>query len=121
MHRGSTPENWPPAHTRSLFDSTLLKPDWARGREVSFRPDAKANPQWQQFFVAVKRDTNNECSLGLPCLSLLGYESRRQPDGMAEFSLTCFGVGDGWPCADRKHAAFLYRFGHATILIDCGE
>ena len=40
---------------------------------------------------------------------------------MHKFSLTCFGVGDGWPCADRTHAAFLYRFGKAAILIDCGE
>jgi ribonuclease Z len=40
---------------------------------------------------------------------------------MHKFSLTCFGVGDGWPCADRTHAAFLYRFGKATLLIDCGE
>jgi ribonuclease BN (tRNA processing enzyme) len=36
-------------------------------------------------------------------------------------SLTCFGVGDGWPCADRNHAAFLYRFGRTSLLIDCGE
>ena len=38
-----------------------------------------------------------------------------------KFSLTCFGVGDGWPCADRNHASFLYRFGPTSILIDCGE
>ena len=31
------------------------------------------------------------------------------------------GVGDGWPNADRSHAAFLYRLGSATLLIDCGE
>jgi len=30
-------------------------------------------------------------------------------------------VGDGWPCVDRNHSAFLYRFGPATLLIDCGE
>jgi ribonuclease BN (tRNA processing enzyme) len=36
-------------------------------------------------------------------------------------SLTCFGVGDGWPCADRNHAAFLYRIGKRSILVDCGE
>jgi hypothetical protein len=36
-------------------------------------------------------------------------------------SLTCFGVGDGFPCADRNHASFLYRFGRTSILIDCGE
>lgn len=37
------------------------------------------------------------------------------------FSLKCFGVGDGWPCADRNHSAFLYRFGKVSLLIDCGE
>lgn len=31
------------------------------------------------------------------------------------------GVGDGWPCGDRAHAAFLYRFGAATLLVDSGE
>src|ERR1044071_5438278 len=36
-------------------------------------------------------------------------------------SLTCFGVGDGWPCADRNHASFLYRLGRTSLLIDCGE
>jgi ribonuclease BN (tRNA processing enzyme) len=40
---------------------------------------------------------------------------------MRRFSLTCFGVGDGLPCADRNHAAFLYRFGATSILLDCGE
>ncbi len=40
---------------------------------------------------------------------------------MAEFALKCFGVGDGWPCAGRNHASFLYRFGKVSILIDCGE
>jgi hypothetical protein len=36
-------------------------------------------------------------------------------------SVKCFGVGDGFPCADRHHAAFLYRLERASILIDCGE
>lgn len=36
-------------------------------------------------------------------------------------SITCFGVGDGWPCADRNHASFLYRFGKTSIIVDCGE
>lgn len=36
-------------------------------------------------------------------------------------SLKCFGVGDGWPCAERFHSSYLYRFGQAGILIDCGE
>jgi ribonuclease Z len=40
---------------------------------------------------------------------------------MDKFSLKCFGVGDGWPCADRKHSSFLYRFGETSLLIDCGE
>jgi len=40
---------------------------------------------------------------------------------MRKFSLTCLGVGDGWTCADRNHASFLYRFGKTSLLIDCGE
>ena len=40
---------------------------------------------------------------------------------MDEFSLKCFGVGDGWPCADRNHSSFLYRFGKTSLLLDCGE
>ena len=40
---------------------------------------------------------------------------------MKSNSVTCLGVGDGWPCADRNHAAFLYRLGGTTLLIDCGE
>jgi len=40
---------------------------------------------------------------------------------MGKFALKCFGVGDGWPCADRKHASFLYRFDKVSILVDCGE
>jgi ribonuclease Z len=40
---------------------------------------------------------------------------------MQDFSVTCFGTGDGWPCADRNHAAFLYRMSGNTILIDCGD
>jgi L-ascorbate metabolism protein UlaG (beta-lactamase superfamily) len=40
---------------------------------------------------------------------------------MGMLSLKCFGVGDGWPCADRNHSAFLYRFGETSLLIDCGE
>ena len=40
---------------------------------------------------------------------------------MKKFSLTCLGVGDGWPCADRRHASFLYRFGKTSLLVDCGE
>ena len=40
---------------------------------------------------------------------------------MKRFSVTCLGVGDGWSCADRRHASFLYRFGKTTLLVDCGE
>jgi ribonuclease BN (tRNA processing enzyme) len=40
---------------------------------------------------------------------------------MGEFVLTCFGTGDGWPCADRNHASFLYRLGRDTVLVDCGD
>lgn len=40
---------------------------------------------------------------------------------MQKSTLTCFGVGDGWPCANRNHAAFLYRFGKTSLLVDCGE
>lgn len=40
---------------------------------------------------------------------------------MEDFSLTCFGVGDGTPSAERNHSAYLYRLGAATLLIDCGE
>lgn len=31
------------------------------------------------------------------------------------------GVGDGLACADRGHAAFLYRLGDTTLLLDAGE
>jgi ribonuclease BN (tRNA processing enzyme) len=40
---------------------------------------------------------------------------------MGKLSLTCFGIGDGWPCADRNHSAFLYRFGGTSLLVDCGD
>ncbi|EEF59901.1 MBL fold metallo-hydrolase [Pedosphaera parvula] len=40
---------------------------------------------------------------------------------MSQLSVKCFGVGDGWPCADRNHSSFLYRFGKTSFLIDCGE
>lgn len=36
-------------------------------------------------------------------------------------SLTCFGVGEGWPCADRNHSAFLFRFGDLHYLFDAGD
>src|SRR5258708_5617986 len=40
---------------------------------------------------------------------------------MRHRSLKCFGVGDGWPCANRNHASFLYRLGKVSLLIDCGD
>ncbi len=40
---------------------------------------------------------------------------------MGKFALKCFGVGDGWPCADRNHSSFLYHLGRTSILMDCGE
>ena len=40
---------------------------------------------------------------------------------MGESSLKCFGVGDGWPCADRHHSSTFYQLGPAGLLIDCGE
>lgn len=40
---------------------------------------------------------------------------------MDSFVLKCFGVGDGWACADRNHSSFLYRIGKASFIIDCGE
>lgn len=43
------------------------------------------------------------------------------PLNMPDFSLQCFGVGDGWPSPDRGHSSFLYRIGKTTVLIDCGE
>ncbi len=43
------------------------------------------------------------------------------PDDSASVSLRCFGVGDGWPSADRRHSAYLYRLGTARLLVDCGD
>ena len=43
------------------------------------------------------------------------------PDDSAQVSLHCFGVGDGWPSGDRRHSAYLYRFGHTRLLVDCGD
>jgi ribonuclease Z len=40
---------------------------------------------------------------------------------MDDFSLKCFGVGDGTASIDRNHSAYLYRLGATTLLIDCGE
>ncbi|MGV3774305.1 MAG: MBL fold metallo-hydrolase [Verrucomicrobiales bacterium] len=35
--------------------------------------------------------------------------------------LTCFGVGDGWPSADRNHSSYLYQMGSTRLIVDCGE
>lgn len=40
---------------------------------------------------------------------------------MTSLAVKCLGVGDGWPCAERRHSAFVYRAGRTSILIDCGE
>jgi ribonuclease Z len=40
---------------------------------------------------------------------------------MQQFELKCFGTADGTPCADRYHSAFLYTFGEASFIVDCGE
>ena len=40
---------------------------------------------------------------------------------MSSASLKSFGVGDGVPNVDRNHSSYLYSFGDASILIDCGE
>jgi ribonuclease Z len=40
---------------------------------------------------------------------------------MGKLFLKCFGVGDGWPCADRDHSSLYYRIGKISILVDCGE
>jgi ribonuclease Z len=39
----------------------------------------------------------------------------------SKFSVKCFGTGDGWPCDDRNHAAFLYQLGGTSLLVDCGD
>jgi ribonuclease Z len=36
-------------------------------------------------------------------------------------NIRCFGVGDGWPAADRKPSSFLFRFRETTLLVDCGD
>lgn len=40
---------------------------------------------------------------------------------MHYFQIDCLGVGPGWPCPERNGSAFLYRFGDAALLCDCGE
>lgn len=39
----------------------------------------------------------------------------------AAHHLTCLGVGDGHISARRGHSAYLYKFGAARLLVDCGE
>jgi len=52
-------------------------------------------------------------------MPLRGWLASRDP--MRPCALHCLGVGDGRPCPDRNHAAYLYRLGKAALLIDCGE
>jgi ribonuclease BN (tRNA processing enzyme) len=40
---------------------------------------------------------------------------------MEAFWLKCFGVGDGWPSAERNHASFLYRLHETALMMDCGD
>jgi ribonuclease BN (tRNA processing enzyme) len=40
---------------------------------------------------------------------------------LTDSSVTCFGVGEGWPCHDRNHASFLFRLGETRILVDAGD
>jgi len=56
--------------------------------------------------------------------SRLAYTERHLLNGvsrMALCSIKCFGVGDGFPTADRGHSAFLYRLGGQSLMIDCGD
>lgn len=44
-----------------------------------------------------------------------------RPGQPPNVSLRCFGVGEGWPCHDRRHSSFLYQFGGTSLLVDCGD
>jgi len=46
---------------------------------------------------------------------------RKHPASNASGGVTCFGVGEGWPCADRNHSSFLFRFGETHFLFDAGD
>ena len=35
--------------------------------------------------------------------------------------LRCFGIGEGWPCADRRHSSFHYHIGTTRLILDCGD
>lgn len=41
--------------------------------------------------------------------------------GKQSVSVRCIGIGDGWPCPIRQHAAFLYTFPGQSLLVDCGD
>ncbi len=43
------------------------------------------------------------------------------PSGDSRRSVTCFGVGEGWPSENRRHASFLYNCGSVKLLVDCGD
>lgn len=47
--------------------------------------------------------------------------SRQSKGVRGVVQVTCLGVGEGWPCADRRHASFLYRFGNHHVLVDAGD
>jgi ribonuclease BN (tRNA processing enzyme) len=42
-------------------------------------------------------------------------------DRRPQARLRCFGVGDGWPGSDRRHASFHYQFGNTQLVLDCGD
>src|SRR5262245_53277717 len=51
----------------------------------------------------------------------MSAEDVRGTGPMSACSVKCFGVGDGVPNPDRNHSSYLYTFGDASVLIDCGE
>jgi ribonuclease Z len=48
---------------------------------------------------------------------LMASSSDRKPEAW----LHCFGVGEGWPGTDRRHASFLYQIGSTRLIVDCGD
>lgn len=42
-------------------------------------------------------------------------------DRKPQARLRCFGVGDGWPGSNRRHASFHYHIGNTRLALDCGD